>query len=346
MRVGLIEEEKDRHILVVDMHHIISDGVSHLILVQDFLSLYEGNGLSPLRLQYKDYSHWQKNPGLGEKEKLRKQEEYWLKQYEQGVPELNWTILADNPGSIDKSAQIDTVEFTIEKDLFKKIEKRAEETRTTLFMILFSIYNILISKYTRQEDIVIGSPVIGRNHVDLETIIGMFVNMLALRNRPEGKKTYREFLLELKENILQAFENENYQFDELVMKLGLERNTHRNPLFEAVFNMLNLGVESSDVERSEMGNLKVSPYPIKHSETQFYLILMAFESSDMIWMNFLFSTALFKRDSIRKMKDHYLHIARQVLENLDIKLADIKLSHDLITIKSSPLRSSSVGFDF
>ena len=124
-----------------------------------------------------------------------------------------------------------------------------------MYMVLLSALNILLSKYSGQEDIIVGSPIAGRQHADLENMIGMFVNTLAIRNHPEGSKTYEEFLSEVKENALKAYENQDYQFEELVDKLNLRRDIGRNPLFDVMFIMQNM-----DAKVITLKNLRFKPY--------------------------------------------------------------------------------------
>ncbi len=120
----------------------------------------------------------------------------------------------DYPRPSVQSFEGDRIHFELDKELTGEIREQCTKTGTTLYMMLLGAYNILLSKYTGQDDIIIGSPIVGRHHADLEGIIGMFVNTLAMRNRPEGGKTAEEFLEEVKENSLKAYENQDYQFED------------------------------------------------------------------------------------------------------------------------------------
>jgi hypothetical protein len=311
-------------------------------LIRDFISLYQGENLPVLRLQYKDYSKWQNNEQTHNDE-MKMQEKYWLKQFEGEIPELKMpTDFSDSPL---KDSNVEDLEFIIKTPLYRKMEKFVSDTKITPYMILLAAFNILLSQYSRQEDIVIGSPITGRNHSDLENIIGMFVNMLAFRNRPNGEKTVREFLAEVKENTLNGIENQSYQFDELVKTLGLQGSTRKNPLFEAVFNMLNIEHEKDGNNYDTIGDLKVYPYRQSKYQSQFNLMLAAKESDDRVNLKLVFSTARFKRKTMEKMTKYYIEIIEQVIGNHHIRLADVKLSHDLFALKSNPLRNDNSGFD-
>jgi non-ribosomal peptide synthetase component F len=171
-----------------------------------------------------------------------------------------------------------------------------------------------------QEDIVVGSPVAARTHPDLKNIIGMFVNMLALRNYPCSNKTYREFLGEVKENVLKAFENQDYPFDSLVAKLNLESDVSRHPLVDTAFVLENFDVYS---QRNSEPELELKPYEVKI--TKFDLELSGIEVGKRIWYTFDYRTNLFKKETIERMRRHFLKIIEEVVNHPDIKISDINL---------------------
>ena len=235
LRIGLAKVSEHKHIFLFDMHHIISDGISMNILIKEFISLYGGEKLPELKIQYKDFSAWQNE--LFKTEGIKKQEEYWLNTFSGEIPVLN--MPTDYPRPAVQSFEGDSIDFNVDSELTKELNKLAAETGSTLYMVLLAAYNVLLSKYTGQEDIVVGSPIAGRQHADLDNIIGMFVNTLAMRNFPESSKTFKEFLAEVKDNALRAYENQDYQFEELVEKLNIPRDMSRNPLFDTMFVMQN-----------------------------------------------------------------------------------------------------------
>ncbi|EKN37622.1 putative non-ribosomal peptide synthase, partial [Clostridium botulinum CFSAN001627] len=209
-----------------DMHHIISDGVSMNILIKEFKDIYNGKNLEPLKLQYKDFAAWQNN--FLKSDLMKKQEEYWLSRFSDEIPILN--IPTDYERPAIKSFDGDSISFKVNEEITEKLRELAKETGSTIHMILLSAFNILLSKYSGQEDIIVGVPIAGRSNADLENIMGMFVNTLALRNKLEGDKKYIDFLNEVKENSLRAYENQSYQFEALIEKLNLKLDASRNPL--------------------------------------------------------------------------------------------------------------------
>ncbi|MCP4156321.1 MAG: AMP-binding protein, partial [bacterium] len=181
MRVKLVKAGENKHIFLFDMHHIISDGVSMGIMVKDFGDLYAGTELKPLTIQYKDYTAWQNR--FLESEKLVKQKHYWQEKFSGEIPVL--TLPFDYPRPVIQRFEGDTVIFEIDKKLTGELHRLKEACGSTLYMTLLALFNILLFKYSGQEDIVVGSLSAGRKHIDLEKVIGMFINTLAMRNFPE-----------------------------------------------------------------------------------------------------------------------------------------------------------------
>ncbi|MCP4154596.1 MAG: amino acid adenylation domain-containing protein, partial [bacterium] len=249
MRVGVLKKEKPAgsvapvHIVILDMHHIITDGVSFDIFVREFMELYEGKELEPLTLQYKDYSEWQNI--AKEKGEIQRQEKYWLKQFEGDIPQLNLPI--DYPRQAIRTFEGKTLFFRIQKEETDALKRMALEQEATLFMVLLTIFNSFLSKLCGQDDIITGTPVAGRLHADLEGVIGMFVNTLAIRTRLERDKNCRTLLERVKTTTLAAFENQDYQFEELVESLDISRNASRSSLFDVMFTMQNMEIAAIEI---------------------------------------------------------------------------------------------------
>jgi acyl carrier protein len=183
LRVGLIRQQEEKHILMVDMHHIVSDGTSLDFIVKDFMRLYGGLSLPHLRVQYKDFSGWQES--RKENRITKTQQEYWLKQFEGEIPLLD--LSPDFLRPPVQNYEGSTIMFELDEDETRRLRALAFKEGATLFMVLLSLFYILLSKLSGQEDIVVGTPTAGRTHAESDYIIGMFVNTLALRNYPAGK---------------------------------------------------------------------------------------------------------------------------------------------------------------
>src|SRR5690606_28149158 len=229
IRVGLIKLAEQHHVLMVDVHHIIADGISQNHLIKEFIPLYNGEILNESALQYKDYAEWQ----LTQEQAIADQKAYWLNEFVQPIEPLQ--LPADFQRSISRNFAGDTISFELDKDTLLKLKKLQEREKSTMFVLLFAVYYIWMSKLSNQEDIVIGIPTAGRQHPDLEDMVGMFVNILPIRNFPKGDVTFKEFLATVQSRSLAAFDNQSYPYEELINELKVVRDTTRNPLFDVVF---------------------------------------------------------------------------------------------------------------
>ncbi|MCP4213628.1 MAG: hypothetical protein GY765_03180, partial [bacterium] len=186
--------------------HIISDGISVQVLIRDFTALYEKKQIPELRLQYKDYCHWLKSPEKAAE--LEQQEKYWLKQYATPVPRLNLPL--DYPRPRLQSLEGEQYTFTLTPAQTANLKNKAQENGATLYIMLLAVTSIFLARTGASDDNVVGTPVAGRKHADLEHIIGMFVNTLALRNYPGASRRFDDFLDDVKERAIAAFENTEY----------------------------------------------------------------------------------------------------------------------------------------
>ncbi|KAE8559669.1 non-ribosomal peptide synthetase [Paenibacillus polymyxa] len=315
-RAGLIEISPEHHILLLDMHHIISDGTSINVLIQDFIHLYAGDTLPSLRIQYKDYAAWQREQQ--QSERYQEQEDYWLNTFAGELPVLD--IPTDYPRPAVRSFEGDVLEFTLDQRQSEGLKSIAMQTESTLYMVLLAAYTTLLSQYSGQEDIIVGSPIAGRPHADLGNLIGMFVNTLAIRNYPEGGKTFHDYVLEVKDNALKAFEHQNYPFEELVEKLGVDRDLSRNPLFDTMFALQNL-----EQTEQQLAELQLAPYPSEQTTAKFDLSLFAQEDGEQIACGFQYGTRLYKRETIERLAVHLQQLINVVIEQPEIALAAIEM---------------------
>ncbi len=321
---------------MVDMHHIVTDGFSMNILIHDFMALYAGEMLPPLKLQYKDYSQWQ-NRQMGNR-RLKKQEEYWLQQFAGDIPVLR--MPTDFPRDSLQTFDGELLDFSLDRDLTHRLRLLASQTGTTLFHVLLTVFNIALSKYSGQEDIVVGTAAVGRNHLDLQGIIGIFVNLLALRNQPAQHKRFLEFLAEVKENTIAAYDNQDYPFDELIRKLDIQGTGGRTPLLDVVFNFFNL-----ELSQIKMPGLALKPYQPEGLKSRFDLVFGANDHGDTLALGLTYSSELFTPATARDIGKHYIQVLEQVLDNKEIILADIKLT-TTATNAQSRLHREDAQFDF
>ncbi|WP_025028792.1 condensation domain-containing protein, partial [Caldalkalibacillus mannanilyticus] len=318
LRVGVTTLKTGLNLLVLDMHHIISDGFSMEILSAEFEALYSGQvELTPLRIQYKDYAVWQQ--AEMQSERLKKQEDYWLNIFSGELPTLELPTDYERPKV--QSFEGNTLEFTVDSELTASVQKLAEKYEITLYMFYLAAYSVLLAKHSAQEDIVIGVPIAGRTHSDLEPLIGMFVNTLAIRNYPFAEKSFEEFLLEVKERALEAHENQEYPFEELVEKLDLKRDLSRNPLFDTMFD---LQVEE---EQNIQKNASLSVLPMYNDKVaKFDLLLNMSLERDEMKAEFQYCTKLFKKNRIDRLSKDLIMILSQICQEPQIQLKNIKVN--------------------
>ncbi|WP_366559841.1 amino acid adenylation domain-containing protein [Bacillus velezensis] len=315
-RAALVKESDERHLLLTDMHHIISDGVSVNTLIKEFGELYAGRSLAPMRLQYKDYAVWQRS--FQEKEGYQKQEAYWLKRLEGELPVLE--LPADKPRPAVRSFAGGSVSCALDAETASGLHRIARDHGSTLYMVLLAAYNTLLARLSGQEDIIVGSPIAGRPHKDLEPILGMFVNTLAIRTEPKGDKRFTDYLAEVRQAALEAYEHQDYSFEELVERLGVQRDTSRNPLFDVMFVLQNMERESLVLNKLHLAQAADT----SHKTAKFDATLYASEGSDgSISFDFEFNTDIYQKQTIEKWLCYFTRILTKVIENQAIPLGDI-----------------------
>jgi hypothetical protein len=338
MRVGFIKVNNDRHILMVDIHHIVSDGFSHGILKKEFTALYEDEELPPLRLQYKDFAEWQNKLEIAGE--IDKQKEFWLEEFNGEIPILKLPL--DFPRSGSKNNDPGGVKLTLTKELSDRLRQLAALEEVTLFTLGLALYNIFLSKLSGQDDIIVGTVVAGRRHEDIEPVMGMFVNTLALRNYPSGDLSFREFLRDVNIRTLEAFENQDYQFDALVDNILDRRDVSRNPLFDVVFTSTALDPTPSGKGRK----LNVSPYYDESAKAKFDLVLGLLDTGDQFSFPMTYRKALFKKESIQRFLNYFEDILYAVLKNKDVRLNDISVSNELQSADSNAYDTIEEYLDF
>lgn len=336
LRVEMVTLEKTgKYMLLMDMHHIVSDGISRNIMIRDFAAIYNDKTLPLLTLRYRDFSQWQNS--LIQSGKIQEQETYWLNRFCDQVPVLD--LPTDFPREQSHGFDGSSVTFMLDSDLTHEIRRLVMETGTTLFIFLLSVYTLLLSRYSGQDDFVVGTPITGRTHAELDNIMGMFVNMLAMRNAIEDSMSFRQYLERVRENSLQAFQNQDYPFDRLVRKLDLDRDPLRNPLTDVVFVLQNTGNVQELPALEGSGGLDIVPHKMEHKISKFDLELAAVPVGDGIGFNFDYRCQLFNESTIQNMTEHLTNIIKEVIQDPDIELAKINmmsiLEHEQIKQKAT-----------
>ncbi|MDR3006922.1 MAG: condensation domain-containing protein, partial [Sphingobacterium sp.] len=320
MRARLFKVEPQKWILSFTMHHIISDGWSMNVIVRELMQFYTNyisdtvSELNPLKIQYKDYAIWEQE--LVNNEGMEGARHYWLNLFQNGVPKLK--ILGDKPRPKIKSFKGGIISSNIEPQYAKLLARKSSENGGTLFMGLLSLVNILLYKYTSQTDIVIGTPIAGRNHKDLEDQVGFYVNTLALRNEFKPSDSFNEIFQRLKKLCIDSFEHQIYPFNKLVSELNLPSDRSRNPLFDVMVVLQNTSLNTSQIEY-QMGDLSVGKYQREgHQVSKFDLTFIFTEGSNGINLLLEYSSDIFSYEVAKQISNHFYQILKVFLENPNI----------------------------
>lgn len=308
-RVLLVKRGLNRYFMLLDMHHIICDGVSINILIRDFTRLYNEEKLEPLDIQYKDYAEWEN--WFIQTSWLKKQEEYWLEQCRELVkPKPDSKRNYDFQGSV--------LYYSMDTSLSNKLKLLSVENETTLFITLFAAYNILLYKLTGNEKIVVGTVTSGRHNEQLKDMIGMFVNTLAIVSSPKDNSSIKQFLAETKCIMINAYKNQDYPFDRLVSQLN-QNVYNSNPLFETMFLM-------QDTVETEfnMGDLRCRVMPSNQKTSKFDMLFSLYECGGRINMEINYNTHLYSAEDIERYKSYYIKILNAMTDTAEIHIKDIQ----------------------
>ncbi len=322
LRVHLIRLSANEHVLSLIMHHIISDGWSVGIFVNEFSQLYnsfvknEPSPLPPLKIQYADFAVWQKKKLEGEIR--QKQLPYWKEKLAGSPPLLE--LPTDHPRPAIKSYRGSHRQATIKNELVEKIRQLAQQNQTTLFMTLLSAFYTLLYRYSGQQDICVGTPIANRNRAETEGLIGFFVNTLVLRNDLSGEPSFKQILARTRTTALEAFSNQDLPFEMLVEELQPERSMSHTPLFQVMFVYQN-ALEGT----MQLPDLQVQPLPLRNENAKFDLTLTVAELPREFALDVEYDTDLFEAQTIDRMLEHFQKILEQVVESPDLPITKLDL---------------------
>jgi len=312
----------DEHLLVIVMHHIASDGWSVGVLLSELGSLYEAfragrpSPLPDLAFQYADYAHWQR-ASVG-RPAMDRQLQYWVRELQDAPRLLN--LPTDRPRPAVQSYNGGSVCIALGTDLVRGLRRTAQRHGLTLAMTLFAAWSLLLSRYTAQQDLVIGMPLANRRRKELEELIGFFVNTAAVRIKTEGNPTLADFFGRVKEALLGAYANQDVPFDAVVDALQPDRTLSHNPLFQVMFAFNNARSHSLSLP-----GLMVREEPIEYHSAQFDLTLAVEESDAGIRGVMHYSSDLFDRETIEQWAQSLTTVLEQIALNVDESVSRLAL---------------------
>src|SRR5215217_4788468 len=319
-RFRLLRLAAEQHILLLTMHHIISDGWSLGVLGRELAALYESystgqsSGLAALEIQYADFAVWQREWLQGEV--LEKQLDYWREQLGGELPGLE--LLTDRPRPALQTFRGGAVELELSVEVRERLKQVGRESEATFFMTLLAGFNVLLWRYSRQEDILVGTPIANRNRAEIEGLVGFFVNTLVLRSKLNPRISFREFLAQVRETTLGAYGHQDVPFEKLVQELQPERSLNRQPLFQVLFTL-------HVPEELKLGGLELNWMDTKSDVTKFDLSLFMTETNSGLYSWFEYNSDLFDASTIARMLKHFHTLLEEIAENPDACISELSL---------------------
>jgi amino acid adenylation domain-containing protein len=345
LRGGLIKREEENHLFLFDIHHIISDAISFKLTVDEFMKFFAGKDkqLPELMYRYKDYSEWQEK--LVQSGEMKRQQEYWTHEFSGPLPVPDLPMDYERPAV--QSFEGDNIHFKISLREMLTLKEYAREEEATMFMVVLAVFFVFLYKLSGQEDIIIGTPAAGRRYSELYNIVGVFINTLSLRNYPKEDKSFEQLLGEVRTRALEAFENQDYQFDDLVKKAQVPRDSSRNPIFSVLYSFASEdetgeqreqpplpGANQTTLQQDAFLNLKKYEYHNYTALLDLILTVTEINHTRELFFNFGYCTKLFKSETIETFIIYFKEIISVVVKNKRVLLKEINISHDLELAKS------------
>ncbi|WP_046758364.1 non-ribosomal peptide synthetase [Kordia jejudonensis] len=341
--VKIIHSDDAQTFLFIDIHHIICDGVSILILLNELLALYGGETLSQPTIQYRDFSEWEQ----ATPQQLRKksQEKFWRTELQKPIPTVNLITDFKRPNSA--SYEGSTLHFTLNSTEFERVQQATKAHKTTLFVFLLSTFKILLSKVTAQKDIIIGTAVTGREHMQLLDTVGNFVNTVCIRSQVEATESVAEYIKRLKTKIANVFEHQTYPFEELVEKLDITAEAARNPLFDIAFVLQNIADEQlRTVDKNGLSLKKVAQLAFTENTAKVDLVFTAILDGDQLAFTIGYKTKLFKESSIKQFFEYYKHVLNSIITNDQTSIQELNLPIKIKEVQKTKIDSFKEDFNF
>ncbi|WNG36167.1 amino acid adenylation domain-containing protein [Archangium violaceum] len=322
LRAGVLRLGEQDHVLLVVLHHIVTDGWSFGVLARELLACYDAFSsgkplaLPPLPVQYPDFALWQRERLQGAF--LQEQVAYWRKQFEGAPTALE--LPTDHPRPALPTGRGQEHVFALPRELSEAVRAFATREGASSFMVLMAAFNVLMSRYSGQEDVCVGTPVAGRSHAELEGLIGFFINTVVIRSRPVGGLSFRQFLKEVRESSLGAFSHQEVPVEKLIEELRPAREQGRNPLFQVVFALLPQQGASMNV-----AGLDVRMAPLTSGAATFELTVLMSDRPEGFTGRIEYSTDLFEPETIARMAEHLRVLISAAITTPERKLSELPL---------------------
>jgi amino acid adenylation domain-containing protein len=326
IRANLVRLDEQDHVLLLTLHHIASDGWSIGVLFREVGALYEAfaggkpSPLDDLALQYGDFAHWQRQWLQGEA--LDAQLEYWKQQLTNAPPSLALPVDHQRPDI--QSFKGAREHFKLSSDTAEALKRLSRQEGATLFMTLLAAFKTLMSRYSNQKDVIVGTPIANRRWIEIEPLIGFFVNIMVLRTDLDGNPTFRELLKRVRQTTLDAYDHQDLPFDKIVEALQPERDlSGHTPLFQVSFALQNLPLEFKRI-----ADLTLTLMPIHMQSAKFDLWLAMFETGEELTGILEYNTDLFEQQTILRMIGHFKTLVDSIIADADQSLLSLRILTD------------------
>lgn len=316
LRAAIAELSTNKHLLLFDIHHIICDGASTEIVTRELLRAYYSQEYTAPELQFKDYVVWNYNHGASEWS--LENTDFWAKELSGDLPVLN--LVHDQKRPEIQSFHGDKVSFRIEKEQLEALKNLAHKNDASLYMMMLALYNVFLFKYSGQNDIIVGSPISGRNRIEVEEMIGMFVNTLPMRNFPKQQHSFEEFLQTVRDRCLLAYRHQEYPFEKMVEHVNIPRDLSRNPIYDVMFMMQNIGLKEITAD-----DLTFIAVHFESKVAKVDLTMNVMEKEDGLSIDFEYATALFDRETVERMVRYFTSMTDTIIGNPTSQLKDYPL---------------------
>ena len=323
MRVHLLRTGEDEHVILIVLHHIVSDGWSIGVLYRELVDLYRGHctgepaALAALPVQYPDYALWQQD--WFESDSQQQQLAYW-KDRLAGAPAI-LELPTDRPRGAAQTYNGGFVEKLLPDAIHDGLRDLARRENATLFMVCLAAFNVLLSRYSGQNDISVGTPVAGRRHSELDELIGFFINTLVMRNSLDDEPGFAECVRRIRATALEAFANQDLPFEKLVDELHPTRDMSHAPLFQVAFILQNTPWDQS----ATLHNLEIEPLELDYGVAKFDLSLVMAERREGLLVHFEYNSDLFDHATIERMTGHFETLLLAVIGDTDTPVAELPL---------------------
>ena len=334
LRPALLKLGEEDWVLLITVHHIVFDKWSESLLFQELTVLYEAfdsgkpSPLPELPIQYADFAHWQHR--WLKNEVLNKQLDYWQQQLRGSLPRLQ--LPTDYPYPPNRDYRGAKKHLVLPKNLTEALRTLSRQESATLFMTLLAAFKTLLYRYTGEEDIIVGTPVAGRNQIKTEKLMGCFLNSLAMRSDLSGNPTFKQLLHRVTKVVQQAYAHQDIPFEKILEKVNVDRSQSHSPVFDVMLNLLN-----TPQKALELSGVTLTPLELLEPDSQFSMTLYVKEHGSELHLILLYQQALFSSERMVCLLNQFQYLLEEIVANPDKPIK----SYSLVTPESSSLLPDS-----